>query len=41
MELFLRIKKYLFLLALVVSLTFGVHVAIVYLYDEAELIPER
>lgn len=41
MELFSRIKKYLFLLAFVISVTLGIHIIIVYLYDEAELVAER
>jgi len=41
MELFSRIKKYLFLLAFVISVTLGIHIVIVYLYDEAELVAER
>lgn len=41
MELFSRIKKYLFLLAFVISITLGIHIIIVYLYDEAEMVAER
>lgn len=41
MEFFLRIKKYLFLLAFVISIVLGIHVIIVYLYDEAEMVAER
>ncbi len=41
MDHFHQIKKYLFLLAFVISTTLGIHVAIVYLYDEAETVAER
>lgn len=41
MDLFLRIKKYLFLLAFVISITLSIHVIIVYLYDDAEMVAER
>lgn len=41
MDLFLRIKKYLFLLAFVISTTLSIHIIIVYLFDEAEMVAER
>ncbi len=36
-----RIKKYLFLLACVFSLSIAVHAVFVYVYDGAESVPER
>jgi ABC-type transport system substrate-binding protein len=41
MDLFLRIKKYLFLLAFVISITLSIHVIVVYLYDDAEMVADR
>ena len=41
MHLFLRIKKYLFLLSLVFSLGLAFHIVGIYMYDGSETIPER
>ncbi len=41
MQLYHRIKKYLFLLATFFCIAIGTHSVLLYLYHDAEIVPER
>ncbi len=41
MQLFFRIKKYIFLLCLVISIALGIHIGGIYIYEGSQTIPER